>query len=475
MKNLLNLSILCIAVLVSFVGSAQVLDFNEDTTVFSDLYGGGWACSIAKTDDDNDGVIDRITFTSYDGVSLYGNELENDGLGNFSNGDMIIAPKGAGDSVYADFDNDGDMDYLDSGTDFDGVLLQLIENTATGFITRTSPGLPALESCVILVGHFNNDDLLDVFMSGRNGSNFFAGWFINNGNFTFTLDQEFPNGLAQVSGVIGDVDRDGDEDIIYSGYSGSMNITYLLRRNASSGFTAEDVSSEIIPVASGSMSLGYLQGDEFPTYFASAGSDQTGVGAIAQLRKYDGSGVFGQTLDPPFQPMFKPIIEFTSAFGGLRLFAAGAPESAQATTAELYKLGVEGIFEFEESFDGVMGSGDVVFGDLNGDGYVDVLYSGARQLGVPIVRVYLNSAGLGIDENSLENLGVYPNPVIGRLTIESQVPIELVEVYNMLGQKVISVSGVVDSVNFEGLSPNMYLVHIKSEDGNTTVKKVIKQ
>ncbi|MFT6911304.1 MAG: hypothetical protein ACJAU8_000539, partial [Candidatus Paceibacteria bacterium] len=68
-----------------------------------------------------------------------------------------------------------------------------------------------------------------------------------------------------------------------------------------------------------------------------------------------------------------------------------------------------------------------------------------------------------------------PNPVIGRLTIESQVPIELVEVYNMLGQKVISVSGVVDSVNFEGLSPNMYLVHIKSEDGNTTVKKVIKQ
>ena len=82
---------------------------------------------------------------------------------------------------------------------------------------------------------------------------------------------------------------------------------------------------------------------------------------------------------------------------------------------------------------------------------------------------------LGIDDDILSSgLNIYPNPVYNSLTIDSQTPVEKVEVYTILGQKVIEKSSDLGSVSTETLSKGIYMLKILSEKGSTT-RRLIKQ
>ena len=82
---------------------------------------------------------------------------------------------------------------------------------------------------------------------------------------------------------------------------------------------------------------------------------------------------------------------------------------------------------------------------------------------------------LGIDDEILSSgLNIYPNPVSNSFTIESQTPIEKVEIYTVLGQKVIEKSSELSTVSTEVLSKGIYMLKVFSENGNTT-RRLIKQ
>lgn len=79
---------------------------------------------------------------------------------------------------------------------------------------------------------------------------------------------------------------------------------------------------------------------------------------------------------------------------------------------------------------------------------------------------------IGINELKNANISIFPNPTNGEVRIVSDSKIKNVEVFNLWGQKVLSVSS--NNVNIESLQRGMYLFRINTKQGIIT-KKILKQ
>ncbi len=81
---------------------------------------------------------------------------------------------------------------------------------------------------------------------------------------------------------------------------------------------------------------------------------------------------------------------------------------------------------------------------------------------------------LGIGDNSPLNFSICPNPTSGILNIQSDTPISQIEVYNLLGQLVVSNNNkkVIDISN---VSQGIYFIKIMDEKGTIGTQKVLKK
>lgn len=85
-------------------------------------------------------------------------------------------------------------------------------------------------------------------------------------------------------------------------------------------------------------------------------------------------------------------------------------------------------------------------------------------------------ATLGIQNQNLENLKLFPNPVADLLNVSNDKEISEVNVFNLLGQKVIGLkpNALSSSIDVSNLSPSAYIVEVISA-GNKGTFKVIKK
>ena len=83
---------------------------------------------------------------------------------------------------------------------------------------------------------------------------------------------------------------------------------------------------------------------------------------------------------------------------------------------------------------------------------------------------------LSAGENGMAAVSIYPNPTNGNITVCGN-NISMVEVYNLCGQKVVSVekSANTVNVNMSELTTGVYMVKIVDGNGNATVNKVVKR
>ncbi len=79
---------------------------------------------------------------------------------------------------------------------------------------------------------------------------------------------------------------------------------------------------------------------------------------------------------------------------------------------------------------------------------------------------------LSVDDQSVINVSMYPNPVTDILMIDTATAIEKVEVYALSGQKVLSTTS--SQVEMSTLSTGVYFVHITTGQGSS-YKRVIKK
>lgn len=87
--------------------------------------------------------------------------------------------------------------------------------------------------------------------------------------------------------------------------------------------------------------------------------------------------------------------------------------------------------------------------------------------------VYSRSV-LAIDDVSELTVAIYPNPTEGSFHIDLiENKVNLVKIYNVLGE--IVVESKVNVINLSKFENGLYMLHIKLNNGNTIIKKVIKK
>jgi hypothetical protein len=190
---------------------------------------------------DHDGDLDLFLATAA-GNRAYRNNL--DGTFREMAAPMGLAMENSRDVAAGDFDGDGHTDLVVVGADG---RTRLFHNVGQGHfqdVTATSGLAAAGKAGAVVVGDYDNDGFLDLFLTSLDGTG--SALYHNRGDGTFELDARSSALRRTLSGIAGldaaffDFDNDGRLDLIVVGKGGVR----LFRNDATRGF--EDYSS-ILP------------------------------------------------------------------------------------------------------------------------------------------------------------------------------------------------------------------------------------
>lgn len=211
--------------------------------------------AVTWGDYDNDGRVDFL-FTGSQNQRPVGQLWRNSGAGfvNVTASTLPGFPAFAnGSAAWGDYDRDGWLDILVSGsTESGGGTTQIWRNTGNGF-TRlpdsATPGLPQLELSTVAWGDYDNDGLLDFLIVGESvgGENTTQIWRNTGNGFTNVTAQVASQirGTPEGTASWADYDNDGRLDILIVGRVQPGSGSRQLWRNTGTGFT--NVSIDTFP------------------------------------------------------------------------------------------------------------------------------------------------------------------------------------------------------------------------------------
>ncbi|MCA8964095.1 MAG: VCBS repeat-containing protein, partial [Planctomycetes bacterium] len=231
-----------------------------------------WTTEVVLGDVDGDGDLDMVLATYYWSTNYSGQNrlLLNDGSGGFTDvsaQQMPLLNDPTVDAALGDVDGDGDLDIVFGNAGYPGWQNRLYLNNGFGVFTdATATNLPprGFVTLAVAFGDVDGDGDPDLIEG-----NFFAQSriYLNNGagvyaDATATNFPVYSSAVADV--VVGDVDGDGDQDLILAQYSNlfgnNLNLLYL--NNGAGVFT--DVTATQMPNLSEwteSVALGDVDGD----------------------------------------------------------------------------------------------------------------------------------------------------------------------------------------------------------------------
>ena len=260
--------------------------------------------SVAWGDYDNDGDLD-ILLTGFD---LDGNSVakvyRNDG-GGFVDSGVALTGVGASSVAWGDYDNDGDLDILLTGYDGGGPVAKVYRNDGGRLrmdFVDSGVALTGVYYSSVAWGDYDNDGDLDILLTGTTNGNSMAQW--PRSTATTVLRQAQVGALptagspspasSQSSVAWGDYDNDGDLDILLTGLgSGSVRVAKLYRNDgpaAGSGWNfSEQTGAGLTGVGASSVAWGDYDNDGDLDILLT-GRDSDG-GNVAKVYRNNG-GVF---------------------------------------------------------------------------------------------------------------------------------------------------------------------------------------
>jgi hypothetical protein len=193
--------------------------------------------TVAWGDYDNDGDLDILlagSTTAYPSCDAVSKVYRNDGGGAFTDIDAGLAQVCEGAVAWGDYDKDGDLDILLTGSDSaDNPVSRVYRNDGSGAFGDIFAELTAVTNSSVAWGDYDNDGDLDILLTGWTGVARVSRVYRNDGGGSFT---EIAAGLTGVMGssvAWGDYDNDGDLDILLTGKDSAANHVSLVYRNNS--------------------------------------------------------------------------------------------------------------------------------------------------------------------------------------------------------------------------------------------------
>ena len=305
-------------------------------------------------------------------------------------------------SHFFDMDGDGDLDLVTQGRNPHPLAnTELYSNDGSGNFTKIANdgGIHPLQFGNFDSGDVDGDGDIDLLAVGYSGVST-AGYselFLNDGSGSFTAAGLTGLFIQQYAGhgVLADIDHDNDLDITITGNSSAILYGMGVYLNDGSGNFTEDATQPFVANNGGRTSYVDLNVDGNMDCAMAANFD----GYIWTNNQYtsDGAGNYtAATADPnPIEGAAYPI-QLLSDFNGdgaVDMFLAGNPEAfASYKNVGVYLNDGSGSFTKEPSSSSMVGVshgwGDV--DDVDNDGDNDIIYCGAPQGSSASTLLYLN-------------------------------------------------------------------------------------
>lgn len=257
-------------------------------------------------------------------------------------------------------------------------------------LVNPQPVIQEVYSGSLLSGDLDGDGDIDIVQSGigenLSGQIAEASVFINDGNGNFSLKEQNFNDFFNTEQIfMSDLDNDNDLDIIIAG----VNRSELYRNDGAGNFEHDE--SVIFPkFNSGDLIIGDVDGDENNdvVIFAKLNSGDP----FAMIFLNDGLGAFVEAFNTSFIPLETPRIEFIDLEGdGDRDIITTGVNSNDEKKVFIYENNGEGTFTvFSNSNIDVILSDEISVGDLDMDGDEDIFIAGLSEENKAKSAIYIN-------------------------------------------------------------------------------------
>ena len=227
---------------------------------------------VSVGDYDRDGYTDVLIMSDHNGrhIRLYKNDAGTGRFIEQENifGTASMATNGA--VMFGDVDNDGWLDILYTGYGSKAREIRIHKNMQDGTFQDITPGniLGGFESQSVFAD-VNGDGTLDIVVTGH-GDNWarYASIYYNTINPAtklpeFTLHDSGASGLRPINKanlLVADFNNDGLQDIIMNGYDGSKDLTLVYYQKANNQFVL-DTNRPLFPIKDGGINMGDVDGD----------------------------------------------------------------------------------------------------------------------------------------------------------------------------------------------------------------------
>ena len=302
-------------------------------------------------------------------------------------------------SVWGDMDNDGDLDLLMNGY-LDGYfpVFKIYKNLGSNSFSEQYNSILGLSNSTLSLGDYDNDGDLDILESGNDNSGFyFTKIYKNDGAFSFTEQTSvLLPGVAYGNVRWIDYDNDGDLDIFLSGYSDLFGCITRIYQNKGNNIFSEQTSIKMIGFYGGGADWGDFDKDGDMDLILSGNNGIPNSQSVAVTRIYRNNGNNTFTEQTGIADLYGSSVQWGdyNSDGFLDILINGGVPGMSSTTYEtkIYKNNSNGTFTLLTGLNITGVIGRTSWGDFDNDGNLDILLTGySSSLSTSVTYVYKNT------------------------------------------------------------------------------------